>query len=308
MAGRPKLAIATFHGIGSYFDRYEDAALRYDRQLQDGLRKRLGGDFDSIAWKAVLWSAQKLERRQQELIRRRRPPRLWKMLFEFVSANLCDATAYRLPDRKEDYEESSYFVVQKMVREALQELESEIGKAADETPLLCIAESMGCRVLSGYAWDVAQDRERIVGKGGDPASLTSFQQLHTLAGLVYTGCNLPLLTMDVEQNALMPMRLPRHPLPHDRAFTANWLNFYDDDDVLGYPIADQYAAYFGGKHPHRERFEGWGRAPDAEQAPRDRQVRVRHILGWTPLAHVHYWKSGVVLDAIAGEVRRLLNA
>lgn len=302
-----KLVILTLHGIGTYFEDFQDSTRRYDKALHDGLRARLGRDFDDIVWRPVLWSAASLEKRQQALIDARKPPRLWDKLFRFVSTHLCDATAYMLPHKAEDLAHSSYCAVQREVRKALRKLEAEV-PGAGALPVLVIAESMGCRVLSCYAWDAAQAPERVLEPGETAADLTPFQRLETLAGLIFTGCNLPLLTMEIPNAAMLPMKLPLHPLAAVPSFTSTWLNLYDDDDVLGYPIGQEFAAYFGTGHLHAHRFDGWNRKPAAEQRPRDIVVKIRHLLGWTPFAHVQYWKSSSVLDLAAGEVRRLLAA
>jgi hypothetical protein len=300
-----KLVVLTVHGIGTYYEDYEDEALRYDRKLRDGLKSRLGARFDEIAWKAVLWSSDELEKRQKDLLAQRDPPRIWRSLFRFVSANLCDATAYKLPELDEDYKDSAYFKIQSMVRADLAQVEKEVPPG---TPVLVLAESMGCRVISSYAWDAARDPRRILGTDGGEDGLTPFQRLETVAGLIFTGCNMPLLAMDVPADAMMPMKLPKHPLPDKPSFASAWLNFYDRDDVLGYPIQPDFSAYFEDRHRHKARFKAWNRNPNAERGPHDTVVRVKHILGWTPYAHVQYWKSGAVLDATAAEIGRLLDA
>jgi hypothetical protein len=114
--------------------------------------------------------------------------------------------------------------------------------------------------------------------------------------------------MDIRNDAMMPIRLLRHPLPGNGAFDSAWLNLYDRDDVLGYPIAQEFAAYFGNRHIHRHLFPEWGRDPDVERAPVDEVVAVRHILGFTPFAHTQYWKSAALLDRGAAELKRLLAA
>jgi hypothetical protein len=302
-----KLVVLAFHGIGTYWEDFQVEGRRFDRFLKSGLRSRLGAAFDEIVWAPVLWSDRTLEQRQAGLLARRRPPALWRGLFEFVASSLTDATAYKLTDRDEDYRRSAYFRIQALVRSSLRAVESS-GPAIGGLPVFGIADSMGCRVLSSYAWDADRHPARIVDEGENPDALTDFQRLRTIAGLVYTGCNLPLLTMDIPNSATMPMKLPLNPLPGRPEFVSAWLNYYDGDDVLGYPIDQEYSAYFGGTHDDRDQFPAWNRDPSREQRPRDMKVSVGGIPGITPFAHLYYWRSSAILDEVARQIKRLLAA
>ena len=303
-----KLVVIALHGIGTWHDDLAKPDPEFDRKLRKGLRKRLGSRFDDILWKRVPWSDPVLERRQKDLIARRDPPRIWRRLFDFVAENLVDASAHMLPQFNDDYFRSAYFRVQQMVRTALRQAEAQLPASPSAFPVFAIADSMGCRILSGYAWDAAHAPGRVCDQGEDPAHLTPFQRLDGIAGLLFTGCNLPLLTMDIPNNAMMPMRLPLHPLPGRPGFESAWLNLYDRDDVLGYPIEQEFAAYFKGDHVHKHRFSEWKRDPAKEQAPRDEVVRVKHFLGFTPYAHVQYLNSDAIIDRAAMEIGRLLDA
>lgn len=303
-----KLTVLVFHGIGSYWVEFGDEKRRFDAHLRREVGRRIGGDADAVLWKPVLWSLQELEERQAALLRSRRPPLAWKWLFEFVSAYLGDASAYTLPPESDWQGDSAYSRIQSEVAEALSEAERQLRESGVEAPgrvpVLAVAQSMGCHVLSNYAWDAAREPKRIVPSG----KLSDFQKLAGLAGLVFTGCNLPVLTMGIARTSVMPMKLPKHPLADEPAFESRWLNFYDRQDVLGYPLDPEYRAYFGDDHDHRDRFEAWGRDPSRERAPEDRPIAIGGWRGVTPFAHTRYWRSPAVLDAIAAEIRRLLNA
>jgi hypothetical protein len=158
------------------------------------------------------------------------------------------------------------------------------------------------------SWDADHKPERILEKDEDPVKLTHFQRLRGIAGLVYTGCNLPLLTMDIPNKATMPMKLPLHPLPGRPDFTSSWLSYYDRDDVLGYPIEQEYLAYFSGQHEDQASFPGWNRNPALEQRPTDIKIGVGGLLGLTPFAHLYYWQSGAIQNEIARQIRRVLAA
>ncbi len=307
-----KLVVIVLHGIGTYSEDARVEETRFDHRLKTGLASRLRRRMDELLWVHILWSDARLELRQAQLLDERQPPRLWRSLFGFVAANLCDATAYALPKSLEGYHSCSYFIVQDHVRTALEQAQAALGgaEAAARTPVLAIAHSMGCHVLSSYAWDARHAPQRILrpGEGVDETGLTDFQRLRTLSGLVFTGCNLPLLTMDIARDALMPIELARRPALLGGGFESRWLNFFEGSDALGYPIARQYEAYFGGTHRHRHRFAEWGRDPARETAPRDMAVTRRTLTGLTPYAHQLYDQMGSVLDPVAAEIARLLDA
>ena len=294
-----KLAVIVFHGIGTYWRRGGEVSEDFDKPLREAMEKRLGKDFEQVAWRRVVWSDPKLEARQAALLDDRAPPRAWRWLFEFTAAGLGDASAYNLPTGGAD--SGAYHTVQHNVRRQLALLEAELGDAAAATPVLAIAHSLGCHVLSCYAWDAIHNTKPIF---GDDA-LSAFQSLATLSGLIFYGCNLPLVTMNVERTALMPMKLPLQPAALGGKESA-WLNFFEGSDPLGYQIADEYKAYFEGGFTGGDPAR-WGRDPKAERRPVDQEVTMFSLPGLTPIAHSRYDRSRTVLNAVEAEIRRLLG-
>jgi pimeloyl-ACP methyl ester carboxylesterase len=299
-----KLAVIVLHGIGSYAAQSVKTKPGFDTPLRDAMRKRLGGLFDRVEWERIVWSAPELEDRQQKLIEARDAPRTWRWLFDFAASGLGDASAHTLP-LGSSYS-GSYFTVQSAVRDQLRALEARLGADAATTPVLAVAHSLGCHVLSCYAWDAAHDVKRIVGPDAPPGELTPFQSLATLAGLVFVGCNLPLVTMNVRKDALLPMRLALRP-PVLAGKESVWLNFYEGSDPLGYRLADEYSAYFEGGHAEAANFAIWRRDPASERRPVDREVTMRSLSGLTPIAHSKYYQSRTVLDSVEAAIREFLR-
>ena len=62
-----------------------------------------------------------------------------------------------------------------------------------------------------------------------------------------------------------------------------WINYYDKDDILGWPLEPLNSSY--------------------RQLVEDVELRTRGVLGWTPMSHTKYWKSGSFLKPVA----RLIN-
>ena len=82
-----------------------------------------------------------------------------------------------------------------------------------------------------------------------------------------------------------PIRLPLAALArHHPGLKASWVNLYDADDVIGYPLRSLNEAY-------------------RDAVTEDRPVDVGSIFTrWNPFSHVGYWSNGKVADSIAGSL------
>jgi hypothetical protein len=79
-----------------------------------------------------------------------------------------------------------------------------------------------------------------------------------------------------------PIQIPS-PLLHTHypQLQGEWVNFYDADDVVGFPL--------------KELNDDYGLVVSA-----DREINVGNIFGsWNPLSHLAYWTDHDVLDPIA---------
>ena len=95
--------------------------------------------------------------------------------------------------------------------------------------------------------------------------------MHTLAGMVTFGCNIPLFTFAYTNVAPIVFPAAELPDPGDVRDKAKWLNYYDPDDVLGYPLKSINAAY------------------DAV-VDEDIPINVGGLFSsWNPLSHNKYW-------------------
>ena len=118
-------------------------------------------------------------------------------------------------------------------------------------PVVIVASSLGCQVISNYIWD-AQRKKR---KGEPPkfgiwrqgaveeecGPQDDFRRLKSLRALFTTGCNIPLF---VSGHSEIEAILPPNP---NKPF--EWKNYYDEDDVLGWPLrplSDSYCRLVAG--------------------------------------------------------------
>jgi hypothetical protein len=219
----------------------------------------------------------------------------WNKLRRFMLFGFADAAA--LEHRKEQAH-SLYHYSQLKIARALYLAKQQLSATGK---LVLLAHSLGGHVLSCYLWDAQQAKAGVkpaagiwrdirryqAGISGD-IPLTdddiAFLRGDRLAGLITTGCNIPIFVAAHAMEQVVPFNKP------NAAFF--WHNYYDKDDVLGWPLADLSAGYAelvtdiavnAGSG-----FFGWLAA------------------SWNPLSHNQYWQDTKVITAIATLLRRAL--
>ncbi len=265
------LAVAVIHGMGSQRPGFS-------RGLKARLREHLGPAFRRVRWREVYWADVLDARERRYLADAAAAGDLdWMELRGFVVRALGDVVAYR---RVDDDPDSVYGRVHRKVARAIARLDD-----GRDRPLVWLAHSLGGHVMSNYIWDLQRGRPIV-----PPEADTAFQRMRTLAGIVTFGCNLPLFTMVLPRSRVLPIAFPGDALPRGLKARAKWLNLYDPDDVLGYPLRPVNAAY-------------------RRTVAADIRVQVGGLLtGWTPLSHQGYWEDEDVAREIAGLMRDLLAA
>ncbi|MEE2802812.1 MAG: hypothetical protein VYB37_00010 [Pseudomonadota bacterium] len=269
---KKRVAVLVIHGIGAQRRDFAEPLIKgVNREVRG-----LGCSAQSIAWQSVFWD-DLLAPRQSEYLQRAMPHgRLnYRRLRKFVVAALGDAGAYRQRPSGSGFSgdlSQTYQQVHRRIEEAMSELYN--GPLAGRPlPLVLLAHSFGGHILSNYVWDSQTRPDR---------RLSPFERMNWLSGFVTFGCNIPLFTFAVSDP--VPIRFPAPKLPKRFRARARWLNFYDPDDVLGWPLQPVSATY--------------ARAVDA-----DVRLQVGGLAGgWTPAAHLLYWRD----QKFASEVAALL--
>lgn len=301
-----RVAVALVHGIGTQDADFADHTLQL---LRDRLRAS-GIDDDrwvgwGIHWQPALNAAQRsyYERASSahELD--------WNELRVFVVHSLGDAAAYqRRPDGSragggDDGAARSVHVspsepvplrdndpYQRVHAMLANSLHAQIAAhpTLAEAPLVVGAHSLGAHIFSNFAWDWGHDgglAQRIFPELHD-ARRTPLERLQTLAGLVTFGANLPLFLFGLPDAVPLPF-----PAPTMRArygVKCRWINLFDRDDPLGWPL-----------RPVNEAF--------ALAVDEDREVLLRGPAAPTPLSHNAYWSDPALIDALAQQVEALLG-
>lgn len=201
--------------------------------------------FGSIYYQDIL-------QRNQEIVWRRMrsevdidPLRKW-LLYSFSDAASLEA--------RKDLPDSAYERSQVRIAEALWTAKQKLG--ADGCVVI-LAQSLGGQLVSNWLWDAQRYEAAVAGENTQPdygfwksphkyarqiadksrfskADLAFLGGARTLA-LFTTGCNIPIFLAGLEGKTISPFE------PPSPGFT--WDNYYDKDDVLGYPVAPLSADY-----------------------------------------------------------------
>jgi hypothetical protein len=286
-----KLGVLLIHGMGSQERDYAEPMIQ---ELRSRVRKK-GGDDRQIAFEGVWW-APVLADKEASLLRNMADGNDldWMELRRFVVHSLADAIAYQdtyrptTPDQINVYRQVHDRIAE-AVRSLRDRIRAEADPAAPEVPLVVIAHSLGCHMISNYIWDVRDSPN--AKPVGDP-----FQDFQTLTGIVMFGCNIPLFTLAYTH--LEPIQFPTPKLgpyfpkgtpAQAIADVCEWLNLYDPDDVLGYPLRTLDPKF-------------------TKAVTRDIAVDAGKLWrSWNPLSHTEYWTDDDVTKPAADLLHRILK-
>lgn len=283
-----QVALITVHGMGETPRDYAAGVFGEMRtRLGPALRER--AVFHSVYYQDILQANERAVWDRVDSAGQVHYDALRKfMLFGF-------ADAAGLENRKED-PESVYELAQGQIARAL----LAACAANPDMPVVFLAHSLGCQVLSNYIYDAQK-----AARGGLVAAgiwrdidawssralgrlLSEREKAYLAAGtcgaLVTTGCNIPIFVAAHKEMHIKPIAPPT-PLFH-------WLNLYDPDDVLGWPLQPLSESY---RTLVEDRTLNAGRGA------------VNWLLkSWNPLSHNSYWQDDEVLAPLAAMLRRLV--
>ncbi|PTL85595.1 hypothetical protein [Vitiosangium sp. GDMCC 1.1324] len=248
-----------------------------------GLIKRINGG--SELWLGPLMAL--LTRRKDSRLGRLHYPGARWLMMHFVG----DAIAYQPGIGQSEV----YDKIHACVTEALARLRQ---RAGDDAPLCVIAHSLGTIIASNYFYDLQVARAEMQKQGQsatrpleshvDPMKRSPLERGETLAHLYTMGSPLALWSLRYPNQKELdsPVCVPAEELLlHHSGVEGEWVNYYDEDDLIAYPLqplGDEY----------RKRV-------------RDVNVRLSGLLfGWTPMVHPFYWANDKVMEPIAKALAR----
>ena len=278
----PELAVVVIHGMGSHTPGYSNG-------LIEELKRRIGvAASDRTHFAEVLW-ADITERQQTRYIN---AVGALSWMHRFVVHALGDASAYQRvyePSSIAEYEEARKYGTYFRIHERLAHKFSKVSDAVDpEAKLVVLAHSLGGHIFSNYYWDIQKQQPDHLLAPELRGALTKFERMDALVGLVTFGCNIPLFTFALED--IKPISFPPAPIRQSSKWRprAKWLNFYDPDDILGYPLKPINPAYRQVVNEDIEIEVGpWG-------------------AGATPASHTMYWTDNDFTKRVASLINTML--
>ncbi|MGV7222068.1 MAG: hypothetical protein ACQ9MH_11115 [Nitrospinales bacterium] len=283
-----KLGILVLHGMG---DQDEDFADSMKHEIDDILLDDHRVTLGDVSWQPVHW-AKILKKKEQDL---------WKdvnykkdldfsSLRKFVINALGDAAAYqRVPWQKP----SIYDKIHKVVYENVKKLRTSLGN--NNVPLIIMAHSLGGSIISDYIWD----RQKYWSSPEiDPFGKNDFEEMKTLSGIITFGCNIPLFSLAYDP--IKAIKFPYHPSKLARYFpkvnqdakikrVVKWKNYYDEDDILGFPIKKISPSY-------------------NKAVAADFNINVGNILtSWNPMSHSEYWTDDSFTEPAAQQIAKVVK-
>lgn len=268
-----KLALLTIHGMG-------DTKRDYHEELTDKLSDELGSDAWSKIHFSSIYYSDVFQNAQNKYFNRVKSKVDYKKIRKFLIYGFSDAGGL---EHSRNIPNSAYRDVQKRIFDALGTAYTAVGNKP--APVVLVAQSLGCHVISSYIWDAQHHKNRPPGIWKDDhANLGSkelrFRKLGNLQVFITTGCNIPVFVCGLPRNRIKSIRAP------NAKFV--WQNYYDEDDVLGWPLQELSDGY--------------------KVLVQDIRVNAGGIFtSWNPFSHGQYWADDDVLNPIAGHLYELLG-
>ncbi len=268
-----KIAVAIIHGMGN---QPEDYAFKLSEALQKRFKERCGDQSAGLIIKPIFW-ADVFSKGEEELYDQTVASYdlNFKQLRKFVISYFGDAIAYQPVETAKH----NYYRVHEKVASGLKQLSE---KAGDNSPLCVIAHSLGTVIASNYFYDLQFKTE-----AADDVNPSSPLEKGETLSLFYTlGTPMPLWSLryhDFDRPITIPSPEWKQKHPDMKG---EWINFYDRDDVLSFPLKSISPSY-------------------ALAVDQDKEVNCGTIFtSWNPLSHNGYFTSQEVIhDIIEGLFR-----
>ena len=280
-------ALITIHGMGRTKPNYN---LDFRREV----RRRLGSRGNRLHYGRVYYQGI-LQPNEDRVWKSMAGKLSWDSVRKFVLFGLADAAGL---EANKHMPNSVYARAQVTIAKALFEAHQVIG---NENPVVVVAHSLGGQVLSNYIWDAQNHRanpgsvrvgmwrnvqksaQDIAGKRRLSKSDVKLLSGAEIQRLYTTGCNIPIFVAAHGINEIIPIAKTRPDF--------EWHNYYDKDDVLGWPLEDLSAPYRALVTDHRinaaQGFIGW------------------LLKSWNPTSHSEYWGDDEVLDDLTTHLKSL---
>ncbi len=278
-----KIAVGFVHGAGTQHpDFYQGMLAALEGRLAEvcpGVELVAEG----IYWADITDNLQK--KLQEKLV----PYNLrWDNIIDargFMISFVGDAIAYQPLPKEDDPAPNQYIYVDIHERFA-HKLKSLANQAGPDAPLCLISHSLGTIITSNFLYDLQCGKTPPRIRGIIDQSSTPLENGETLTHLYTMGSPIALWTLRYNDFG-KPISVPA-PNLRDQEI-GEWVNFYDKDDVVAYPIKNLSELY-------------------AEAVKDDIAVRNPGLLSGTPLgSHGGYYQSDEVIERIVQSLAEMSN-
>ncbi|MCC6369976.1 MAG: hypothetical protein IT236_03105 [Bacteroidia bacterium] len=220
-----KIIILTIPGIGT-------KESGYSRNLEDGIIKYskntpLAGNFRLL--EARPFSIAEIDENQRATFERLDTANNLGGILSFrrfVMEAFGDGVTF---EREANALNSSYRKIHKHIKNKVEEI-NVLAQEFPDSKIVIVAGSLGAHVLSTYIWD-ADHNSGIF----EEVPATANNNLRNLSFLATIGCNIPLFVSGLSEDKIIAID-KRNP-----DFT--WDNYFDSDDVLGWPLKQLSNSY-----------------------------------------------------------------
>lgn len=278
------VAVAVVHGVGIQGSDFAEPMIaeltdRFGHEL--GMKRAEASEqlvFEAVHWAPVLQDAETKLWRKVTARRDLDFVKLRKFMVDFAG----DAIAYQpLPASREVYDS-----VHAVVARALRALARTAGSKA---PLCVISHSLGTIISSNYLYDLSQSRRPgMVSKAvREVKKRTPLENGETLTLFYTLGSPIAVWSLRYRDFGT-PIPVPAPKLTeHHEGLNGEWVNFYDPDDIIGYPLRSLNDAY-------------------KNSVDQDVAVNVGGLMSsWNPLSHTAYWTDNDVTKPLAASLARV---
>jgi hypothetical protein len=275
------IAVAVIHGIGKQKSDFADQLIaKLTQQFIAHLPNNVANPETQLVIEPIHWAPVMQEKEDLLWQRLNKTGGLdFMKMRQFMVEFGADALAYQpLPHERDVYDAIHGVVAQKF--HALAE------KAGPTAPLCVIAHSLGTVIASNYLYDLQKGMDFLPAPVRAHHSETPLEMGETLA-LFYT-LGSPIALWSLRYNDFgTPINVPAAKLgQYYPNLEGEWINFYDADDVIGYPLRPLNEAY-------------------RKMVKKDMPVNVGSFLvSWTPLSHLEYWTDDNIIAPVAESLAR----
>ncbi|TQV87572.1 hypothetical protein [Aliikangiella coralliicola] len=273
-----KVAVITIHGMGNTEKDYAD-------ELFEKLRKYIGVDKRKVHFGSVYYQ-DILQPNEERVFKKMKKAGIdYKKLRRFFLYGFSDAVGL---EHKSHLTDSPYYQTQVRIRTSLSEAFQAMNN--ESNPVVFICHSLGGQVLNNYIWDAQMPnagRGIWKGKTKDNSKEDNFLRLKSLNTLYTTGCNIPIFLSAWDEDDIKAVA-------HDsKGYNFKWHNYYDEDDVLGWPLKPLSYSYKNAVFKDHEINADGG-------------FLGKLWRGWNPMSHGGYWTDRDFTKPVARQIRTLI--